>query len=94
MLCENRWRAGRFGTDVELLDYETSSLVPLSEQLKDLRAQLEPWARRLYVVEHLDRVLDIAAEGSAAERQLALWKDNKAALEEIVRLYLAETSDV
>lgn len=94
LLCENRWRAGRFGTDVQLLDYATLSLVPLAEQLKDLCAQLEPWARRLHVLEHLDRVLDIAAQGSAAERQLDVWKDNKAALEEIVRLYLAETSDI
>jgi hypothetical protein len=48
------------------------SLVPLAEQLKDFRAQLEPWARQLHVMEHLDRVLDIAADGSAAERQLVL----------------------
>ncbi|MFC1596834.1 hypothetical protein ACFL5Q_02700 [Planctomycetota bacterium] len=94
LLCENRWRAARFGTDVQLLDYDTLSLVPLAEQLEDLCAQLEHWARRLHVIEHLDRIVDIAAQGSAAERQLAVWKDNGTALKEIVRLYLAETSDI
>ena len=94
LVCENRWRAGRFGTDVELLDHGTLSLVPLAQQLTNLCAQLEHWARRLHVTEHLDRVLDIAAQGSAAERQLAVLKDNKTALKEVVRLYLAETSDI
>ena len=66
----------------------------LAQHLTNLCAQLEHWARRLHVTEHLDRVLEIAAQGSAAERQLAVLKDNKTALKEVVRLYLAETSDI
>jgi carboxylate-amine ligase len=93
LVSENRWRAARFGTDVQLLDHDTLSLVPLAEQLANLCAELEHWARRLHVIEHIERVLEVAAQGSAADRQLAVWKDNKTALKEVVGLYLAETSD-
>ena len=46
------------------------------------------------VIEHLGRVLDIASKGSAAERQLAVLKDSKSAIKEVVRLYLSETLDI
>ena len=94
LVCENRWRAARFGTNVELLEYGTSSLLPLAEQLTNLCGQLEHWARRLHVIDHLDRVLDIVAQGSAAERQLAVMQNRKATLKDVVRLYLAETADI
>jgi len=92
LICENRWRAARFGTDVELLDLDTLNLMPLQEHLAKLCDQLEPWARRLQVLEHLERTLHIAAHGSAADRQLAVMSHGDATLKEVVRHYLAETS--
>jgi carboxylate-amine ligase len=92
LLEENRWRAARFGTRAELLDYRSGSLAPLAAIVADLQAALAPHAAQLGTARHLNRVLQIAAQGSAADRQLAAWDPAEGDLTRVVAVYLAETA--
>ncbi|MEO2045384.1 MAG: YbdK family carboxylate-amine ligase [Pirellulales bacterium] len=93
LLCENRWRAARFGTKAKLIDYSSGKLEPLGKLVGRLCQRLEPQASQLGMIDHLHRNRNIACHGSAAERQLALWEKG-AEWEPIVRQYVAETEAV
>ena len=94
LLEENRWRAARFGSSAELLEYSSKCLVPLEIIVTKLCAELEPYADRFRSERYLERVLVIARTGSAALRQLAAWNRGRRDLKEVVGVYQAETEAI
>jgi glutamate---cysteine ligase / carboxylate-amine ligase len=69
---ENRWLAGRFGIDAELIVEEPGGLVrrrPVTELVEELVDQLLPIANELGSGAELAGVGDILASGSGAQRQ-------------------------
>lgn len=90
-LEENRWRAARFGTEADLLDFQTLRLVPLGGLLNSLSDILLPWIQKLNLQLPFDRLRHIASEGSSAERQLQGWDGTGDSLKDIVQKYKTET---
>lgn len=90
-LEENRWRAARFGTEADLLDFRTLQLVPLSDLLNSLSDTLTPWIRKFRLHLPFDRMHQIVAQGSSAERQLQRWDGSGDTLKDIVQQYKDET---
>lgn len=91
LLEENRWRAARFGTEADLLDFQTLQLVPLSDLLGRLSDAILPWIRKLGLYSPIDRIHRIVLEGSSAERQLRRWDETDSSLKGVVQQYKAET---
>jgi carboxylate-amine ligase len=91
LLEENRWRAARFGTEADLLDFQKLQLVPLGDLLKSLSRLLMPWIRKFSLHLQFDRLDHILHKGSSAERQLQRWDGTGDSLKDIVRQYKAET---
>jgi len=94
LICENRWRAARFGTKAELIDYPTGKMLPLAALVDRLCDRLARHAAQLGSVDHLDRICKMALCGSSAESQLAAWNVEISRLEPVVRQYVAETEAV
>ncbi len=91
LICENRWRAARFGTKAELFDVPTGQILPLDSLVDRLCDRLTPQAGRLGSIDHLVQARRMVLEGSAAQRQLAGWHGDVQNLKPIVRHYVAET---
>ena len=70
---ENLWRAERDGVRAALIDEAKERTVPLSEMVEDLLAATLADAQALGCVEACAHARTIAAEGSSADRQLAVF---------------------
>ncbi len=66
---ENKWRAGRYGLDAEIIRDEEGNLISLRRSIADLVARLEPTAERLGCLEELHGVKRILDRGTSAVRQ-------------------------
>ncbi len=90
MVRQNKWRASRFGLDAELIDPFTGEPHPVREIVRDLVERLGPIAEQLDCATHLERVSDLAAGKSWADRQLeALEKTGDPA--EVVRQFTRQS---
>ncbi|MDX2379204.1 MAG: glutamate--cysteine ligase [Acidimicrobiia bacterium] len=71
---ENRWLAGRYGTDARLIveDLGRPTRRPIRELVHELVDQLRPTANRLGTRAELDEVLAISEHGSGTQRQRAV----------------------
>jgi glutamate---cysteine ligase / carboxylate-amine ligase len=77
LLEENKWLAARYGMQGELIDLPSSARVPAAELARRLVERLRPHARDLGSERELEGVLDLAAGGTGASRQLAEWRANR-----------------
>ncbi len=69
---ENKWRAARYGLDASVVLDPAGSQRPLRELLPELVAELMPTAERIGCATELQRVQEVAAAGSSADRQRAV----------------------
>ncbi len=98
LISENRWLAQRNGVSAELIDFGRGETVPFPDLVEELVALIIEEADRLGCraeVEHLRR---ITAEGTSADRQLAVYQraieageSEKTALMAVVDHLIAET---
>jgi carboxylate-amine ligase len=100
MVAENRWLAQRHGTSGELIDFGRGETVPFADLVEELIALVGEEAERLGCRAEVDRIRAIAAEGTSADRQLAVLYNaieqghsEEAALREVVDHLVAETLD-
>ncbi|MDQ3646405.1 MAG: glutamate--cysteine ligase, partial [Actinomycetota bacterium] len=66
---DNKWRAGRYGLEAEIIRDEEGNLISLRRSLGDLVERLEPYAERLDCLTELQGVMDIVERGTSATRQ-------------------------
>lgn len=98
LLEENRWRAQRYGVGGTLFDFGKGALVPYASLLEEVLALVAEDAAALGCVAEVERARTIAAQGTSADRQLAVWRqataagaDPEAALHRVVDHLVAET---
>lgn len=74
LLCleENRWRAERYGTSSTLVDFGRGQQVPYAALLEEILALVAPDAAVFGCEAEIARTRVIVAEGSSADRQLAV----------------------
>ncbi len=98
LIAENRWLAQRHGVKGELIDFGRAETVPFGDLAEELIALVLEEAEKLgsrAEVEHLRRIV---AEGTSADRQLAVYDeaiasgaDKAAALRAVVDHLIAES---
>ena len=87
LLDENRWRASRYGIDGKMIDFgrkrEVEERELLHEMLDFVAEEVEELGNQREIA-HIERIM---AEGTGADRQLAVWErthDIKAVVDHIV----------
>ncbi len=101
LLSENRWRAKRYGVKGSLLDFGKGTLVPMADLVDELIGLTAEDAAALDCTREVAHARSIAAEGSSADRQLAVYEralaagaDQPEALRCVVDHLRAETLQV
>ena len=87
---ENKWRAARWGLDGKLIDFGKQAEVPMRDLALELIEFVDDVVDELgsrEAVEHIHRVL---AEGTSADRQLAVYR-HTGDMKAVVRHLIAET---
>lgn len=75
MVRQNKWAATRYGLEAHLVDTYTHQRHPARYIVEQLVAKLRTTARQLDCEAHLDRILEMAAGPTGADRQLALLRE-------------------
>jgi glutamate---cysteine ligase / carboxylate-amine ligase len=98
LLEENRWRAQRYGAKGELFDFGKGTLVPFSQLIAELTARVAEDAAALGCEAEVAHCRKIAAEGTSADRQVAVYEraiaagiGSEDALRGVVDALIAET---
>src|SRR5437762_2562126 len=88
LIDENRWRAGRYGIDGKLIDFgrkcEVDERELLHEMLEFITTEVEELGSQAEIA-HIEKII---AEGTGADRQLAVWEsthDIKAVVDHIIK---------
>jgi len=92
LIEENKWRAVRYGLDGQLIDFGKKEQVPVRHLVGELLDFVEEAAEIFETREELDRVRTILAEGTSADKQLAVY--DKAGTYEAVVDHLIEQSSI
>jgi carboxylate-amine ligase len=86
MVRQNKWRACRFGRKAKLVDSYTYASRTIPELAQDWTERLTPVAERLGCMRYLQRLPDLAAMPSGADRQLAVLREAGSQLELVRRM--------
>lgn len=78
LLEENKWRAQRWGIEAELADFGAGCLKPMPTLVAELIELLHDDAVELGCLAELERTRDIAANGTSADRQRAIYVEARA----------------
>jgi carboxylate-amine ligase len=73
LIEENKWRAVRYGLDGQLIDFGKQEQVPIRALIGELLEFCSETAEIFGSQNELDRVRRILAEGTSADRQLAVF---------------------
>lgn len=76
---ENRWRIQRFGTDTSIVDPQTLEPTTVARELETLGTLLAEDADALGCRDEFERWRDILTEGTAADRQIDIYDESRAA---------------
>jgi carboxylate-amine ligase len=98
LVAENRWLAQRHGVGGELIDFGRGETVPFADLVEELIALVAIEANAIGCRAEVERARTIAAEGTSADRQLAVFfsaveagHSEEAALRAVVDHLVAET---
>lgn len=75
LISENSWRAQRYGVDEPLIDFGRSELVPMDVLMDELLDLVGEQAQELGSLSHVERIRDIVAGGTSADRQRGVYKN-------------------
>ena len=78
LIAENNWRAQRYGVSESLIDFGRGQLVPMDQLIEELIELTRECAEELGSTQHVERVRGIVANGTSADRQVALYNQLKA----------------
>jgi len=100
LISENRWLAERHGTGANLIDYGRGTLVPYGELMEEMIDLVQEDIAYFGCEAEIARIREIVAEGTSADRQIALYEKTVAAgattdeaLKRIVDLLIDETAE-
>ena len=98
LIRENRWRAQRYGVGDTMIDFGRGEMLPFAELIDELIELVMEDAEALDCVAEVNHCKNIVAQGTSADRQIALFKklkqegaDDKEALQGVVRQLMNET---
>ena len=98
LIDQNRWLAQRSGVGAELIDFGLSAAVPYAELIEEMLEMLRPDAKHFGCLAAVEHARCIAAEGTSADRQIAIYDkvlsegaDEETALKAVVDHLIAET---
>jgi carboxylate-amine ligase len=98
LIAENRWLAQRHGVSGELIDFGRGETVPFGDLMVELIELVAEEADALGCRAEVERLRLIAADGTSADRQLAVFNgaleeglDKDVALQRVVDHLVAET---
>ena len=74
LVSENVWRAQRYGTTGDLMDFGRPALVPFAELIDELIELLRPDAEELGCVTEVEHARQIARDGTSAARQIDTYE--------------------
>jgi glutamate---cysteine ligase / carboxylate-amine ligase len=90
LIEENKWRAARWGIDGKLIDFGKRAEVPMRELALELLEFIDDVVDDLQSREAVEYVHTVLAEGTSAERQLAVFRET-GDLQAVVRHIVEET---
>ena len=98
LIAENRWLAQRHGVKGKLIDFGRREAVPFRDLVEEMIGLAREEAEKLGCVAELEHIRTIAAEGTSADRQIAVYdravaegRDKSSALRAVVDHLVAET---
>jgi carboxylate-amine ligase len=98
LIAENRWLAQRHGVSGELIDFGRRAAVPFRDLAEEIIELVRDEAEKLGCLAEVERIRTIAAEGTSADRQVAVFervlsegRGEQAALRAVVDHLVAET---
>ncbi len=98
LMEENRWRAQRYGTDGELIDFGRWTAVPFADLLEEMIELIREDAEALGCIAEVAHAREILARGTSAHTQrhvfhaaLTAGADRKEALQAVVDWLIEET---
>ncbi len=98
LISENAWRAQRYGVDEPLIDFGRSELIGMSQLMDELIELVRERAVILGSLKTVERVRDIASQGTSADRQRDVYEnavadgaDDEEALRTVVDHLIDET---
>jgi len=74
LIEENRWRAQRYGTEGDFLDFDSGKLVPVGEYLDRVLELVQEDGDELQCTEELGRCREIVKRGTSAQRQRQVFE--------------------
>lgn len=93
LIDENKWRAARYGLDGKLIDFGKQREFPARDLIRELLDWfLGEMADELGTRKEVEYAYKIMAEGSSADRQLAVY-EKTGSLEAVVDHLIAETAE-
>ncbi len=75
LVAENRWRAQRFGTSNGLIDFGRREILPFEELAAELVEAVSEDAAVLGCEAEIERLPDMVAKGTSADRQRNVYRD-------------------
>jgi glutamate---cysteine ligase / carboxylate-amine ligase len=90
LIEENKWRAARWGLDGKLIDFGKRAEVPMRDLALELLEFVDDVVDELESREAIEYVHSVLAEGTSADRQLAMFRET-GDLKAVVRYVVDET---
>jgi len=75
LISENIWRAQRYGVDGTLADFGKGILVPFADLVEEIIELVRPDAEEFGCLPEVERATDLVREGTSADRQTAVYRD-------------------
>jgi len=75
LISENTWRAQRYGVDGTLADFGKGILVPFADLVEEIIELVRPDAEEFGCLPEVERAADLVREGTSADRQMAVYRD-------------------
>ncbi|MDU8929167.1 carboxylate-amine ligase [Alisedimentitalea sp. MJ-SS2] len=75
LIAENRWRAQRYGIREGLIDFGAGEIIPFSQAIDDMIELTAQDAEALGCVAEVENARNILTQGTAADRQRAVFED-------------------
>ena len=91
LLNENKWRAARYGISGKLIDFGKQAEVPCADLIHELLEFVDDVVDELGSRDEIAYIHQILANGTGADRQLAVWDQSGRDYKAVVDYIVAET---